>query len=696
MEIDMSRFLETFFEESAEHLGKMESALLELDQGSTDPELLNGIFRGAHSIKGASGIFSFNDVTHFTHALENLLDLMREGKIAVSRALVTLLLEATDTLGHLIDAAKTGAAAPEGVEALTARIVAAAGGSATPTSKPSAAVATTAEPAATTLYDVVFAPGKNIFLEGMDPQLVLRELAEKGEIQEIAVDLAALPSLADVDPEHCVLAWKAVLASKESPDSIREVFAFVADSSRIDISERRPRLERGEKPPVTGAPLEAAPMAGPPAAPPPAAAQRGEPAGKADAPEAKHAAVAGAPPKQEPSSIRVSVDKVDKLINLAGELVIAQSMIAQVIKDFSTEKLEKLREAVTEMDRNTRDLQEQVMAVRMVPIGTIWARFPRLVRDLAGGLGKSIRLETVGEDTELDKTVIERIGDPLTHLLRNSADHGIETAAERRELGKPEEGVITLSARHQGGSVIIEVADDGKGLDLDRIKRKGIEKGLVPSGAELSPEQIQNLIFAPGFSTAEAVTDVSGRGVGMDVVKRNVEALNGSISIESRRGQGTRFRIKLPLTLAVLDGLALAVGSQVYLMPLLAIVESLKPKANDVKTIFSKGEVLTLRGEPIALLRLHRLFGIEAAVEDPTMGVVVIIESDGSRFGLLVDSLLGQSQVVIKNLESNFRRIDGLMGATILGDGRIALILDSQGLVRLAQRGAFEREPAAV
>jgi two-component system chemotaxis sensor kinase CheA len=368
-----------------------------------------------------------------------------------------------------------------------------------------------------------------------------------------------------------------------------------------------------------------------------------------------------------------------------GELVIAQSMVADVVNNFSPERVGQLREAVLAVERNTRDLQERVMAVRMVPIGSIFSRFPRIVRDLAAQLGKEVRLELEGEETELDKGVVEKISDPLTHLIRNSLDHGVEPPDERERCGKPREGVVRLRALTEGGSVFVEIADDGAGLNTERIRAKALEKRLMRPDDNWSQEQIHQLIFQPAFSTAAKVSDVSGRGVGMDVVKKNVESLGGAVAIHSTRGEGARFRIKLPLTLAILDGLSLSVGGQIFILPLVSIVESFRPRASALKTLLSGGEVALVRGQALPLLRAHRLLGIEHAQTDPTKALLAIVESDGRRVALLVDELCGQSQVVIKNLDANFRRVEGVMGATIMGDGRVALILDVPGLIRLSE-----------
>jgi two-component system chemotaxis sensor kinase CheA len=381
---------------------------------------------------------------------------------------------------------------------------------------------------------------------------------------------------------------------------------------------------------------------------------------------------------------------VDKLVDLVGELVIAQSMAHEIVHNFSGVRLAELQEAVAQMERHIRELQERVMSVRMLPIGHIFGRFPRLVRDLSIQLSKNVRLEMAGEDTELDKGVVEQMSDPLTHLIRNSIDHGIEPGEERVRNGKPEQGLIRLEAFHQAGSVIVEISDDGRGLDAGRIRRKAIERGLIAESDALTEAQIGDLIFSAGFSTAEKVSDLSGRGVGLDVVRRNVEALNGSVTLAAQPGKGARVRIQLPLTLAILDGLSVRVGRETYVVPLVAISESIRPTAEQVKTIAGRGEVVMVRGEALPLLRLHRLFEIPTEVVDPCRGLTVIVEHASHRFALLVDELLGQQQVVIKSLEAHYHKVEGVLGATILGDGRAALILDAAGLAQIARRAADE------
>jgi two-component system chemotaxis sensor kinase CheA len=503
-------------------------------------------------------------------------------------------------------------------------------------------------------YQIRFTPSRDVFRQGMDPVLVLRALRRLGNVVETRLHTALLPRLSEMDPESCYLGWTVRLQTESTEEEIRDVFAFVEDGAEIAIE----REESGAE--AEGAAEGAAVESG---------ALR----------QAKAAA-------QTSTSIRVATEKVDRLIDLVGELVIAHSMAAEILNDFSMSRLAQLHDAFAGMDQYTRELQERVMAIRMLPIGTVFSRFPRLVRDLASATGKRIALELRGEEIELDKMVVERMSDPLTHLIRNAIDHGIETPEERAAKGKPEQATIVLRAYHQGGNVIVEVGEDGRGLDTARIRAKAVERGLIGENEELNEREVHALVFRPGFSTAEAVSDLSGRGVGMDVVKREVEGLNGAVTLESHEGRGTCVRIKLPLTLAILDGLLLKVGGETYVLPLIQILESIRPSREQLNTMAGRGEVVVVRGEPVPLLRLHRMFGVATEVTDPSRGLVVLVEHHGRRMALLVDELLGQQQVVIKSLETHFRRVEGIAGATILGDGQAALILDVAGLAPLAQR----------
>lgn len=686
--------LDAFFEEAAELLAGFEAGLLELESAPDDKELLNRIFRCAHTLKGNSSMLGFDRVAHFTHALEDMLDQLRKGDLEATPVVIDTLLASADIVKGLVEEAKGGDAVDgaqhDKVHAAIKAIVKGETPAEVPALVPLAvtdakAVEVETAPAGPSgtqkLYEIRFTPPEDVFRRGLDPIKCLEALAERGQFVQCSAETGKLPAFEQLDPEKCYLAWKIWLLSAQSEKELRSCFDFIADDNAVaiellpmddDLPAEEPQPQA--KPQVANADQEPPTQAEPAGAP-------------VQAPVAKAAAEkrAAPPATAESSSIRVSTDKVDKLINLVGEMVIVQSMINQVIREFSPDKLYLLQEAVTDMERNTRELQERVMAVRMLPISNVFSRFPRLVRDLAGTFQKKINLQVIGEETELDKGVIERIGDPLTHLIRNAVDHGVDTPEERKAAGKPETGTIKLHAYHQGGNVVIDVVDDGRGLNKDKIKQKAISQGLITADENLSDDQVHGLIFKPGFSTAAVISDVSGRGVGMDVVKRNVEELNGSVSILSEQGKGTTFRIKLPLTLAILDGLCLQVGKEVYILPLISIVESIQPKPQDIKTAVGKGEVVVVRGEFLPLVRLHKVFHLSGHVSDPSKGLVVIIENEGEKVGVLVDELLGQQQVVIKSLESNFQKTEGVVGATVMGDGRVALIVDVAGIVALAR-----------
>jgi two-component system chemotaxis sensor kinase CheA len=661
MQIDIQRFHAVFFEEAAEHLTVMEQGLLSLERNPADEELLHSIFRAAHSIKGASGTFGFADVAEFTHRLESLLDRMRDGRTAPTPTIIEMLLRSADTLGGLLEAAKGGGPLPPQMERAVGELESALGRQAEECSSVPTAPAPCAAQGSCE-YSVRFVPGPDLLRHGMDPLLLLRDLAQIGEILQVTADTSRLPALAELVPDECYLGWTVRLRSEKSREDIQSVFIFVEDSSQVAVDQVSGERSDGENP------------------------------AQAPSTPKEPAREAGSMPRvrsSDCSSIRVSVEKVDELINLVGELVIAQSMVNQVVGQVPVHVLPAMQEALAAMDRSTRDLQERVMAVRMVPLANVFRRYPRLVRDLSAALGKQISVEIAGEDTELDKQMIEQLGDPLTHLVRNAVDHGIESPEERLAAGKPAEGTIGLRAYQEGGNVVIAVSDDGHGLSRERIRAKALAQGLIKADEPLSDEQIHGLIFLPGFSTAQQVSDVSGRGVGMDVVKRNIEALNGSVAIESEPGRGSTFRIRLPLTMAILDGLAVGLNGEIYILPLLSVVESFQPKASDVKTITGTGEVVLVRGRIVPLVRMHRIFSIAARVTDPTQGLIVIVENRGKKLGLLVDELIGQMQVVMKSLEANYRKVEGVSGATILGDGQVAFILDVPGLGRLARQEAF-------
>jgi len=653
MQVDVTRFKEAFIEESLENLVAMEAGLLSLESAPADADLLNSIFRAAHSIKGGSGTFGLDALGHFTHSVENLLDRLRRQELPATKARVELLLRSRDMMQALFDAARGLGEAPQVAELL--RELAAELGESAPAAAHASAAAG-ASPAVARRWKVHFTPAEDVFLSGQDLLFVLRDLEATGTFVGCELDLSALPALEELDPERCHLAWDLELESSADEAALREVFAFVETGAELTFT------------PVAAARAEGAPASG--------------------RVERRRAG-------NEGSSIRVPVEKVDGLIDLVGELVIAQSMVTALVQDFTPARLGALRDAVGQMRRNTRELQGRVMSVRMVPVASVFGRFPRLVHDLAAQLEKPMELVLEGEDTELDKGVIEQLADPLTHMVRNCADHGIESAELRRAAGKPAHGTIRLSAAARNGSVMIEVQDDGRGLDPARIRAKAEEKGLVAPAQELSRNEIQELIFLPGFSTAQAVTDLSGRGVGMDVVKSAVEGLNGSIQIESEVGRGTTLRLKLPLTLAILDGLLLRVGGQVFVLALTSILETLRPARADLETVLGRGELVMVRGKPVPLLRLHGMLEVSDECVDPAAAMVILVEHDGKRLALLADELLGQQEVVLKNLDSDCLRVDGVLGATILGDGRVAMILDVPGLVRLAARAPVAKHGGA-
>ncbi len=655
MSMDMQRFHATFFEESREGLEAMEAGLLSLEQGSRDDDLINSIFRAAHSIKGGAATFGFEAVASFTHLLETLLDEFRSGKRALDAESIDAMLASVDVLRELLAEAEHGHAADLGmVQAMQARLNAILSGQPAPKATAKAAVEEVPE-----AWQIGFVPAPSMFMSGNDPLRIIRELEGLGTLK-VASRPERLPGFDKMDPLEAYLAWDLGLIGKVPRKQIEDVFAWVEDECELDI---RPGTTTAV--PQAAAPVQAAPVA---AAQPgtPAAAPAGAPA------PAHHEAAAE-------TSIRVSVDKVDALINLVGELVITQAMLKQVSGSIDQAQAERLFAGLEQLERNTRDLQEAVIGVRMLPVDAVFRRFPRLVRDLSTRLGKHVRLRTVGEGTELDKGLIEKIADPLVHLVRNSIDHGLELPEARVAAGKEETGTITLAASHQGGHIVIEVSDDGRGLNRDKILAKAVERGLaVPDNP--ADSQVWDLIFQPGFSTADQVTDLSGRGVGMDVVRRNIQALGGEVQIESHTGTGTRTLIRLPLTLAILDGMTVSVADETLILPLAYVLEALQPQPEDIRTMSGEGRVLRVRGEYLPILSLSDYYGYgRRTSEEP---LVVVVEGDGQKIALEVDELLGQQQVVVKNIENNYRRIAGVSGATILGDGRVALIVDIGGLVR--------------
>ncbi|MGJ4803115.1 chemotaxis protein CheA [Luteimonas sp. SDU82] len=665
--MDITRFHAAFFEESREGLDAMESGLLSLESGAgaADAETINVIFRAAHSIKGGAATFGFTSVTDLTHLLETLLDEARAGKRVLDPAAIGALLVSVDVLRSLLAACEHGSqidaaaltSARARLDALLAGDAQAAG---------AAADDATAAPEQGD-WRIAFAPAPSMFLSGNDPLRILRELASHGELGVECVD-ARLPAFAEMDPFEAYLAWNLTLPGSVPRAAIDEAFAWVADECELGIES----CALAPAPVVESAPVPLAP------APAPVAA--------ADS-SADAAAAVSRRSSDGDNSIRVAVAKVDALINLVGELVITQAMLRQRSEHLDPVANEALMSGLVQLERNTRDLQESVMGVRMLPVDFAFSRFPRMVRDIATRLGKKVQLRTHGEATELDKGVIEKIVDPLVHLVRNAIDHGLELPEERRAAGKDETGTLSLSAAHQGANIVIEIGDDGRGLDRDRILRKAAERG-IPMPDNPSDAQVWDLVFAPGFSTADTLTDLSGRGVGMDVVRKNIAALGGQVEIRSRAGQGTTVVIRLPLTMAIVDGMSVAVGEEVFIVPLSMVIESLLPTPADIRTIAGEARVLRVREDYLPLIDLAGQYGLPGAArgegEDAPPRIAVVVEADGRRLALEVDELLGQQQVVVKNLESNYKRVAGVSGATILGDGRVALIVDAGGLGQAA------------
>lgn len=739
MTLDITQFYQTFFDEADELLAQMEQLLLNLDVDAPDPEDLAAIFRAAHSIKGGAATFGFSALTDTTHILESLLDRARNHELTLTKEMIDAFLETKDVLSdQLVDyraSAEPDAAAAATICAKLERLKAESGAGAPAAAAepapaapvaPVAAVAPAVEPAAAgdrapdhVVEQAVAAahpaadadaggPHLKITLVGVDAkdrELLTEELGNLGRIvgrEETGADLSL---------------W---VESDVPSDDIVAVCCFVIDESQIRVAHGTAPAAQAAPAAAQGAAAEAAELPAAPAqparvevfAPPPAAplavvpapapaepaaaaAQQPQPQQHAQPQPAEHATpaaaahhddkrarpAAAAAAGAEGSSIRVGVEKVDQLINLVGELVITQAMLAETATAFDPALHDRLFNGMAQLERNARDLQEAVMSIRMMPMDYVFSRFPRLVRDLAGKLGKQVELVTFGQATELDKSLIERIIDPLTHLVRNSLDHGIETVDKRVAAGKDAVGQLVLSAAHHGGNIVIEVSDDGAGLNRERILAKAAKQGMQIS-ENISDDEVWQLIFAPGFSTAETVTDVSGRGVGMDVVKRNIQSMGGHVEISSQAGRGTTTRIVLPLTLAILDGMSVKVGSEIFILPLNFVMESLQPSNDDIYTVGNGERVVRVRGEYLPLVALHEVFSVEDARTDPTQGIVTIMETEGRRFAMLIDELVGQQQVVVKNLETNYRKVHGISAATILGDGSVALIVDVAALNR--------------
>ncbi len=695
-DFDLSQFYQIFFEEAGENLDQMEHMLLNLDLGNANDEELNGIFRCAHSIKGGAATFGFSDVAELTHHMESLLDRLRRREIQAVPEMVDVLLESADASRSLLARHQGGdqGEAPSNAE-LVHRISALATGQAVPSAPApvQAAPAVVAPPPPSP-----HVPAPSLVPAPAAAAAVTRHLEisvgpldrpeQADAIKELFRDIPGLGTIQDgpaAAPGHRVF-W---VETASTDEDLLDLFAFHVAKEQVQI---RPRMDAVSAVAAVPGPVSPAQA--------PASAQDSHYGFFNDAPGAPSAETLAQPPVQakpapkasveskavsqsamESTTIRVAINKVDQLINLVGELVITQAMLAQNSRGLDPSAYQQLLSGLADLDRNTRDLQESVMSIRMIPMSIVFNRFPRMLRDLANRLGKKVEMVTLGEATELDKGLVEKITDPLTHLVRNSCDHGIEMPEERLAKGKPEQGTITLAASHQGGSIVIDVRDDGRGLSREKILRKARERGIEVSD-QMSDAEVWQLIFAPGFSTADEVTDVSGRGVGMDVVKRNITDLNGSVEIESAEGFGMKVSVRLPLTLAIMDGMSVGVDQEVYILPLSSVVESFQVNPADVTTVAQGSQLVKVREEYMPVISLEQTFKVPRQDPGKSSNIMVVVESDGSRIALLVDELLGQHQVVVKNLETNYRKVPNVSGATILGDGKVALILDTGSLVR--------------
>ncbi len=700
MSIDMSQFHQVFFEECFEGLEAMETGLLNLDTVAIDSELINTIFRGAHSIKGGSGTFGFNVIADFTHIMETLLDEMRDGRRKVTQSVIDVLLSSVDCLRTMLTSIQEG-------EDVDGAIVGKYRGALEielngSEQKPSAAASVNAEievesSAVATVavadefelikqgWKIGFCPYLDLLKTGNDPVRMFRELAELGEYS-VSVNINDIPAFFELDPEECNLSWALEIVGDIQVEEIKEIFNWVEGDCELDIQPfdkqianhtavekiTEPELPVQDIQQTKAAQVETKILVN---------TEDSRPEAQQSENDLTKISIKAS------SSIRVDTAKIDTLINMVGEVVITQSMLSLIGENFAMDQLAQLKRGLAQLERHIRDMQQSVMNIRMVPISFVFSRFPRLVHDISTKLDKKIELKLVGESTEVDKVVVELISDPLVHLIRNSLDHGIEIPADRIAAGKPETGTIELKAYHRGGHIVIEIIDDGRGLDRKKLISKAIANGLIDENSILTDKQAFELIFMPGFSTAESITDISGRGVGMDVVRRNIQALGGNVEIISDFGKGTTISIHLPLTLAIIDGQSVAVGDEIYIVPLVSIKESINITENMLNKIAGKGETFRLRDQYIPVIRMHEIFNVQPNNKsNPGEGVIVVVERQGILCGLFVDELLGPQQVVVKSLETNYRRVQGVSGATILGDGSVALILDIPGLVRFSNR----------
>jgi len=672
--IDLKQFHPTFFAESLSGLDLMESDLLHLEKNTGDSEKMHAIFRAIHSVKGASSTFGFNEISQFSHVMETLLDEMRHGKLRLTAEIIDVILQSVDCLRAMIAAEQAGIPAlnPVNYRNLQQKLAALQGNavlvSETDENDPPGLAPLTSQELCH--FHITFRPHPHFLKTGNDPLRLFRLLEKMGDLK-VETKVCSLPAFEDLDPEISYLAWELDLVTKEPRSNITEVFDWVMDDCDLEITELEPiadaqvkmAVKSGEKSPAINN------------------------AGDANS-RSKHDKHASAEYKTGESSangsIQVNTKKLDDLVNIVGELVVTQTMLKQVGDNSETGGSAELQAVLLQLEGNIRGLQQSVMAIRMLPVSFAFNRFARMVRDLGQQLGKKVELQISGEQSELDKTMIEKLIDPLTHLVRNSLGHGIEAPEVRHALGKPEVASLWLHAEHKGGNIVIQVKDDGQGLNREKIRAKAIEQGLLDADKPLSPEQIDQLICLPGFSTVDVVSNISGRGVGMDVVRRNILSLGGSLDIASEDEKGVTFTIRLPLTLAILDGMSITAGQEIFILPLGFIVEAIHPRTDAIKTIAGQGRVVDVRGEYLPLLTLHEILSITspASLQE---GILVLLEAEGKKIALFVDAILGQNQVLIKSLELNYRKIKHISGATIMGNGRVALILDVNSLVRIVQ-----------
>lgn len=702
----------TFFDECDEAMQQIEIGLTDIRSGEGNDETINAVFRGVHSVKGGAGIFGFEQLVEFAHVFETVLDGLRNGSLTATPENLDVLLSASDVLSDLVQMSRAGETIADGfgaeVRSGLEQIIeqGGGGGGANGDIAPAEFEGLDFMPVAVNLddldadvplaggedsrsvYRIVFRPKPEMLKKANEPLYVLRELRKLGEA-EIEANSDDLPALSEIEVDVPYLWWTITLRTEEKRAKVDEVFEFVMGDCQLSIEEEAPPPANVAPATVAADPampeaIAALPVIEAPSVAPAMPAPKAEIKPMASKPEGETSGGAGRG-KPAATTTRIELDRIDRVVNMVGELVISQAMLGQIVQDLPESTSMRLIQILDEVAHHTRELKDSVMSMRAQPVGSVFQRMPRLVREVAAKTHKKVRLEMHGETTEVDRSIIERLGDPLTHIIRNSVDHGVEAPSARIAAGKPEEGVIRLAAEHRGGRIVIEIKDDGAGVNSERVLMIAREKGLVGPDAQLTEDEINNLIMMPGFSTAETISDISGRGVGMDVVRSNIQDLGGRITLKSVRGQGMTIQLALPLTLAVMDGMVIKVGTQTYVMPLSAIVECLRPSRGEINALIGTHGMLQLRGEFVPIILLSDLLGVDSAPGSNSERVVIVTDNgDGSRIGLVVDELLGHQQVVIKSIEESYGAVPGIAAATILGNGRVAFILDVEKLAELA------------